>query len=66
MLEETPLKYNKLEIKLFDPNTKQEIIYVADLIELSQKDQAISKICASKKIKEALSRVDKETLSLKY
>jgi|LauGreDrversion4_2_1035121.scaffolds.fasta_scaffold988299_1 hypothetical protein len=66
MLEETPLKYNKLEIKLFDPNTKQEIIYVADLIELSQKDQAISKICASKKIKEAENKADKAKLSIKY
>ena len=29
--QESPLKYNKLEIKLRDPNNKKEISYVVDL-----------------------------------
>lgn len=41
-------------------------MHVVNLIELNQKEYAISKICAYQKIKEAKSQADKAKLSIKY
>ncbi len=40
------MKYNKLEIRVRDPNNKKEISYVVDLLELNQPDHSISKVSA--------------------
>jgi len=67
IFEESPLKFNRLEIVVHDPNTKQDIKQMVNLIEWNQPDQSISKIGAYLKLtKEQLKTEDKVKLSTKY
>jgi hypothetical protein len=66
IFEESPLRYNKLEINVYDPNTKQDVKHVVDLIDWNQKNEAITKISASQKIKETQSNDERVKTSIKY
>ena len=51
--EQSPfMRFNRLEIVVHDPNTKQDAKQMVDLIDWNHQDQAISMIAASRKIQE--------------
>jgi hypothetical protein len=61
------LKFNRLEIVLHDPNTKQDTKQLVNLIEWNQPDHAISKIGAHLKLKNSNFNYDeRKALSIRY
>ena len=65
--EQSPfMRFNRLEIVVHDPNTKQDVKQMVNLIDWNHQDQAISMIAAYKKIKATEDRDEKVKMSVKY